>query len=113
MKTIERICEWCKKPFGALAREINRGNAKFCSRSCGYKGKRQPPKRSPWLKCATCGKDFQTPISRIRRSKSGFHFCSRACKDIAQRLDGIKEIHPAHFGTATTSDSSTYRAVAF
>ena len=29
----------------------------------------------------------------MQNSKSGLQFCSRACKDKAQRIDGLKEIH--------------------
>lgn len=33
-KTAHRICEFCKKDFLAEQKEVNRGNAKYCSYSC-------------------------------------------------------------------------------
>jgi 5-methylcytosine-specific restriction endonuclease McrA len=46
-----------------------------------------------------CGKEFLGNRSRTINSKSGYLFCSRKCKDSAQRIDGIKEIMPPHYGT--------------
>jgi hypothetical protein len=51
--------------------------------------------------CACCNKEFAKYPSKIANSKSGLHFCTRACKDKSQKLDGIKEIWPSHYGTST------------
>ena len=58
--------------------------------------------------CAYCGKKFHRAPSKIR---SEFMFCSRECKDMAQRIesgDAFKEMRPSHYDTNTT----TYRAKA-
>ena len=57
--------------------------------------------------CAFCKEEFSRPPSKMNRSKSGLNFCSRECKDKAQRIGGIKAIHPAHYGT-TKAD---YRSI--
>lgn len=35
MTRIDTICLQCKQAFGAPLKELNRGNARFCSRTCG------------------------------------------------------------------------------
>jgi 5-methylcytosine-specific restriction endonuclease McrA len=44
-------------------------------------------------------------------SKSGLFFCCRKHKDEAQRLGGIKEIQPSHYGTASSISSYRERAL--
>ena len=34
MTTVDRSCEWCKKPFTARNADVKRGWARFCSKSC-------------------------------------------------------------------------------
>jgi hypothetical protein len=48
--------------------------------------------------CAQCKVSFKRPQSKIEISKSGLQFCSRECKDTAQRIGGIEEIMPEHYG---------------
>lgn len=99
MRTIQKLCRNCHKEFDAPLREHNRGNAHYCSLKCSsnhYHRQRQKPK--PNNTCANCGTMFYRAISRRARSKSGIFFCSRACKDQAQRIGGIKEIQPPHYG---------------
>jgi hypothetical protein len=36
-KMIDRDCERCGKRFEAVPSEVSRGNARFCSRQCGYR----------------------------------------------------------------------------
>lgn len=105
-------CQHCNSDFNPPQRELNRGNGKFCSRKCGNKGKRHPltGHRSSLL-CALCAKPFVRLTSNLYKSKSKLRFCSRKCKDIAQRLGGIKEIQPPHYGIANGEYS--YRDVAF
>ena len=67
----------------------------------------------PNCKCAQCGTDFYKRPSGFKNSKSGLYFCSRACKDNAQCLGGVSEIHPPHYGTALNGTPSTYRRIAF
>lgn len=105
-RTIERNCEFCQKSFDAPVKEINRGNGRFCSRSCGRHIKRQKPDN---LICALCHKSFYRKISSHKESKSGLYFCCRNHKDQAQRIGGIEAIQPDHYGT-TLAD---YREIAF
>ena len=44
------------------------------------------------------------------KSKSKLYFCCRNHKDISQRIGGIKELHPAHYGNGSYK---AYRRVAF
>lgn len=91
-------CETCGKEFEADPRYRNRGQARFCSRTCSASRKRPKPSN---VTCAQCGKPFYKPPSKIQGSKSGLHFCTREHKDLAQRLEGgIEAIHPPHYGTA-------------
>ena len=34
MSKIEKLCQFCNKPFNSDTRELNRGRAKYCSKSC-------------------------------------------------------------------------------
>lgn len=51
--------------------------------------------------CAFCGKNFEKSPSKLKNSKSGLYFCDKNCKCSAQRIGGIKEIMPSHYGTMT------------
>lgn len=99
---IEMACLHCGKVFTTEYK--SRKGRKFCTISCGVKF------RSPRVSvnCAQCGIIFDRQPSEVGRSKSKLHFCSMACKAKAQRIGGIREIQPAHYGT-TKSD---YRSVA-
>jgi hypothetical protein len=48
--------------------------------------------------CDWCGKEKEKPASHKNKGKHGYNFCSRRCKDNAQRLGGIEDIHPPHYG---------------
>jgi hypothetical protein len=80
----------------------NRG--KYCSTICANKASQKQDVYS----CRWCNQEFTRAPSKLSRSKSGQLFCSRKCKDEAQSLKGVKEIHPAHYGTG-----SDYRKIAF
>lgn len=109
MKTLKKECKYCKKIFDAPVRDLKRGRAKFCSLSCAGKGRDK--KNKPLnCQCAKCGKLFYRNHSQLKLSRSGLHFCTRKCKDTAQRIGGIKEIHPPHYGT---SNGKSYRKIAF
>jgi 5-methylcytosine-specific restriction endonuclease McrA len=116
MKTIVTHCKLdsCKKMFSASLREVNRGNGKFCSKECCLEFirlKRCKPK-TPNCICSTCKKGMYRTPSKKKNSKRGHLFCSRLCKEEAQRLDSdnrIEAIMPPHYGT----NSKEYRAIAF
>lgn len=112
-QTEEKVCLNCNQTFAAPKAEIARGNAKFCCRKCfgAYRTKNIKP-ASPNCRCALCGKGFYR-ASAHQKSRSGLYFCCRAHKDIAQRIGGIREIMPSHYGTASNAAASTYRRIAF
>lgn len=98
-KKIERLCEKCGKPFLALQKYLNRKgkrHARFCGIGCANAARKRA--KEPNLSCAQCGMPFFRNASHQANSKSGIYFCSRSCKEIAQRLDGIKAIHPPRYG---------------
>ena len=55
------------------------------------------------LKCAHCNKKYTAKQSSLSNSKSGQRFCSRKCKDEAQKYNIL--IQPEHYG----SGESNYR----
>ena len=111
-KTVEKKCLNCDKKFEAKTSELARGFAKFCSLTCSAKfNRRNRPKSKPNVQCALCNKEFYKKKSSLKNSRSGLFFCCRNHKDQAQKLGGIKEIMPPHYGTAAPENN--YRAVAF
>ena len=70
MSKIEKLCECCNEPFTADSRELNRGNAKYCSLSCAAK----MPKQLKYKQiCKHCGKEFNTASKNAK-------YCSDSCK---------------------------------
>ncbi len=68
-------------------------NRKYCSLACAHKKKID--NYSDHI-CPICEVKFK--CLKSRKTKTGFKFCSRKCKDLAQRLNGISAIHPSHYG---------------
>lgn len=103
MKTIIKKCLNCYEDFNAKVKEINRGYGTFCGLTCSarYNGKKRHDKLKTNTRCSWCTKEFYRSKSSKSKSKSGLLFCSRSCKDVAQRLEGMREIHPPHYGTGT------------
>ena len=95
-----RICLTCGNKFISRADQAG----KYCSQQCAQLGGRN----RVTLTCAHCGNDFERVPSKLK-SKHGYYFCSRACKDAAQRIGGIDIIQPGHYGVGCT----TYRERAF
>jgi hypothetical protein len=76
MAKIERVCETCNESFNADTREVNRGRAKYCSRSCANK----VSKDQQYDKiCKHCAREYQTA------SKQSM-YCSTSCKQKNYRL---------------------------
>jgi len=112
MKIIIKNCLNCTKEFNAPAREVKRGNGKFCTQKCSsIYNRAHEIKSEPNVICAHCKKSFYMNETKKKNSKSGFHFCCREHKDLAQCIGGIKEIMPPHYGTG--SPENTYRRIAF
>jgi len=111
---MERVCKQCKRTFEVRAADVKRGHGQFCSTECVgnfRRGKIKKPESYISLICVQCSAEFTRSRHSLEYSKckSGVRFCSRACKDKAQRLGGIKEIQPPHYGYGI----STYRDKAF
>lgn len=112
---IEKNCLYCNNTFSASSKELKRGNAKFCSKKCSSDFRKGIKITSHIhnATCKSCNTTFHIKQSRIKKSKSGYFFCSRKCKDKAQSIYGpisIKEIMPSHFGNAKIPD---YRKICF
>lgn len=107
---LTRTCDYCQKPYLAESRYLNRGQGRYCSQSCSAVaiGLKNRVIHEPNLECALCGIAFYRQPSHQVKSKSGLFFCCRAHKDEAQRIDGLKEIHPDHYGS-----TQRYRDIAF
>jgi hypothetical protein len=106
-------CEQCGTTFSARIADLKRGRARFCSQKCfgAHRSANKKPKE-PNVECAHCGKEFYKNKSQKKNSKSGLFFCSRSCKDSAQRVGGIREIMPSHYGTSG-SNRVVYRTTCF
>lgn len=93
----------CSNEFYVRPSHFNKGHCLYCSKDCSISHRQKPNNRCSW-----CDKEIYVTNGRKNRSKSGLHFCSVEHKNIAARLDGMKEIHPNHYGT-----SEHYRKIAF
>lgn len=112
MSYIIKKCLYCQQPFKANLREHKRGYAKYCCISHASKDtalKYYKKKNQPNCVCAYCSKPFYKSKSKQSKSRSGLFFCCREHKNLAQRIGGIREIMPAHYGTSFPID---YRSTA-
>jgi len=105
MKTVNATCLQCTSKFQASLKETKRRHVKFCSLLCwGAFQKENKKPKTPNVICAYCTKPVYKSPSKQRNSKHGIFFCSRAHKDLGQRLDSdIPEIHPPHYKSGKTS----------
>lgn len=87
-------CKNCGGDFWTPLHQFDK--QKFCSRDCvaAYKSFANTTE----VECADCRTKFRKKNSALENSKSGLYFCSRECKDNAQRIGGIAEIMPPHYG---------------
>lgn len=102
-KGIEVNCKQCNMVFATRVNRIR----KFCSKNCYVLWENSEIFEE--LTCATCSKKFSSLKSKAINSKSGFRFCSRDCKNTAQRIGGIKEIMPPHYGIGPTPYRKIYK----
>ena len=109
---IPRQCDECQETYQAETRYLNRNQGRFCSRKCSSTNNAiaRSRKKEHNASCAFCGNTFYKSPSKLTASKSGLVFCSRAHKDSAQRLGGIEQIMPSHYGTGLVPE---YRKKAF
>lgn len=101
MSFVQKNCEYCSNTFNARLKEVKRGYGRYCTRSCSTKAHRAIEAAAvvPNVSCSNCSKEFYKNDSKKKLSKSGHFFCCRSCKDFAQRIGGIAEIMPPHYGT--------------
>lgn len=99
----EKSCEQCLKLF-LIPRHIY-SETRYCSRRCWGLSRR----RRVSVCCSTCKIQFERPVHDLKNSKHHKYFCSRRCKDMAQRIGGISEIQPPHY----KDGKSKYRDRAF
>lgn len=97
-----KTCKYCKNEF-----ITRRSVTKYCNVDCANKSKIVPVISNAF--CAQCDKPIYRSLSSLKGSKSGLYFCSKACKCEAQRIGGIKEIMPPHYGTTTTDYRSLFK----
>ena len=93
---IAKLCPVCKKEFITRADKPSETCGKIC------KGKLKSIKNTCVFHCDWCKKEFTRAKSKKKNSKKRFYFCSRKCKESAQKIskNGIKEIMPNHYGTS-------------
>lgn len=90
-------CRTCQCVFDAKNSEIRRGGGKYCSRKCFPRFKKQVKEAN--CTCAQCGSRFHVTESKLLE----YNFCTRTCKDRAQRIGGVKAIQPAHYKDGSTN----------
>jgi hypothetical protein len=85
-------CAVCSIGFWVPKHQANQAT---CSLVCSGKRKQ----RRQELPCAQCGATVHKTTSKLANSKSGFVFCNRTCKEMAQRIEGgVPAIKPSHYG---------------
>lgn len=87
-------CDYCGVEFWKYTKFLKNGTKDYCSKDCFHKSTR----KRVLLDCSWCSKKYEVTPSKLKNSKHGYHFCSRECKDKAQRVGGITEIQPSHYG---------------
>lgn len=109
---LQKQCLFCNNDFLAESAEVKRGYGKYCSKLCSQKSQSLKPKKinQPNVVCSFCQVPFYKKKSDFKNSKSGLHFCCREHKDLAQRIGGLQQIQPSHYGTSKKID---YRSIAF
>lgn len=108
--TIINCCK-CDKEFYRADSEIKRnqtlGRKNYCSLSCSSNHNKIKKEKQDNCKCSYCGVGFWKSKSK-KSTKSGYNFCSRSCKDKAQRLENdFKNLQPSHYGKG----DGTYRNI--
>ena len=107
-EALEVQCDYCGKTFLKAKRFVKNGKKNFCCKECIYKSNVKPRIR---LQCDYCGKTFERLEEKLKGSKSGYYFCSKKCKDLAQKIEsGFIKMIPSHYNNGDYID---YRKVAF
>ncbi len=116
---INRKCDQCGTEYSAQARYLNRGQGLFCSKECAAENnsirriERNKLARINNVVCAICNTEFYVTPTRLKNSKSKLYFCSKAHKDSAQKIGGIAQILPSHYGKGEGKHDYRKRALEF
>lgn len=98
-KVVAIECNNCGTHFHKRKDWARRNTKHYCSRKCSVNGSKQ----NVQYQCGFCKCTFISDKSRANGSKSGSIFCSRVCKDSAQRIDSqVISIRPAHYKDGRT-----------
>ena len=84
-----RECSNCSSDFYSR----RHSKKKYCSHNCAS----EASSKSIYVFCSHCGKRFLIKPSRLRET----NFCSRACKDKAQRIGGVLHVESHNGGLST------------
>lgn len=72
---IKRACQYCGKEFEIYPAWVKKGEGKFCSKECSYKGRKQPQRTEHVQKeCRYCGE-----VIDLMPNQSHQKFCSPNC----------------------------------
>lgn len=71
-------CEICNKTFYIKPSHQKLGWGKFCSRKC----QAESQLNGKFVRCLICNKSIYRSGNQIKRSKSGYHFCSKTCQTL-------------------------------
>ena len=101
-KLYRKLCLICHKAVWVPKHllKIRRYCSSFCQHADAIKRKS--------VYCSWCKKTVERTLSKLK-SKHGYIFCSRECKEQAQSLGGLPGMQPGHYKTGMFS----YRAKAF
>jgi 5-methylcytosine-specific restriction endonuclease McrA len=101
---MQTLCKQCGSSFSVPPNKLAKGQGLFCSVQCSALGQRKrvpKPSTKPTHTCSWCGGQFSRNAKKVGTGSSGLAFCSRSCKDTAQRLDGLTALHPSHYGSGS------------
>ncbi len=90
-------CKFCKRQF--IVKKHNLDIAIYCSKVCDSLSREKKIETN----CAWCNKEIKKTESKLKNSKHNLNFCNRICKENAQKIDGITELHPKHYKDGTSA----------
>src|SRR5262249_39414671 len=76
---VEKTCEKCGKPMRIHRCHVERGQGKYCSRTCARSGSPTRKRTSPTVSCQTCGAAFRKHASYLKKNRGKLSFCSSEC----------------------------------
>jgi len=102
-KLFKTICGQCQKEVYKPKNCLKPKN--YCSLTCRSLARR----KRVTLICSLCQIKFERVVNKVAAATKGYSFCSRKCKDKAQKVGGISAIQPPHYKDGL----SEYRKRAF